>query len=105
VHPSYQVGRVEYKKKKDKKASIKFVKDERIIKDDVYKSSTVSVASGEAASSISRPPARRKEREAKPIGQGKLLRTGGPSGPSKAPVAAVRTNIHIHDIDKRAFCL
>ena len=64
---------------------IKFVKDEMIKKDDVYKSHTVSVASGEPASSTSMPAARRKPGVAKPITNGKLLKAGGPS---KAPAVS-----------------
>jgi len=66
-------------KKKDKKVQIKFVKDETIAKDDVYKSHIVHVPSGEPASSTSRPAAKRKPGIVKPITQGKLLRAGGPS--------------------------
>ncbi|KAH7886055.1 P-loop containing nucleoside triphosphate hydrolase protein [Phlebopus sp. FC_14] len=70
---------IEYVKKKDKKALIKFVKEETITKDDVYKSHTVLVASGEPPNSTSRPPAKRKPGTVRPITQGKLLRAGGPS--------------------------
>jgi myosin-1 len=76
--------RLEYAKKKDKKVQIKFIKDERITKDDVYKSHTVSVASGEPPNSLSRPPAKRKPGVVRPITQGKLLRAGGPSEVCKA---------------------
>ena len=72
-------SRLEYAKKKDKKAQIKFIKDERIVKDDVYKSHTVHVPSGEPPGSLSRPPAKRKPGIVRPITQGKLLRAGGPS--------------------------
>ncbi|GLB35836.1 putative TRAFAC class myosin-kinesin ATPase superfamily, myosin family protein [Lyophyllum shimeji] len=75
---------IEYAKKKDKKAVIKFVKDESITKDGVYKSHTVSVGSGEPPSSLSRPPAKRKPGVVRPITQGKLLRAGGPSDKPKA---------------------
>lgn len=71
--------RLEYAKKKDKKAQIKFVKDERITKDDMYKSHAVSVASGEPPDKLSRPPAKRKPGVVRPVTQGKLLRAGGPS--------------------------
>ncbi|SCV74210.1 BQ2448_6642 [Microbotryum intermedium] len=53
---------IAYAKKKDKQAQITFKKDESIRKDDVYKSSSVSVPSGEPASSQSRPPVQRKAR-------------------------------------------
>lgn len=76
---THKLKRLEYAKKKDKKAQIKFTKDERIAKDDVYKSHTVSVASGEPPGSLSRSPAKRKPGIVRPITQGKLLRAGGPS--------------------------
>ncbi|GAA5976419.1 hypothetical protein JCM5350_001685 [Sporobolomyces pararoseus] len=53
---------VTYSKKKDKQASITFKKDNTIPRDDVYKSSTVSVPQGEPANSQSMPPAQRKPR-------------------------------------------
>ncbi|KAG6813218.1 class II myosin [Tricholoma furcatifolium] len=80
---------IDYAKKRDKKAQIKFVKDERILKDGVYKSHTVTVGSGEAPSSLSRPPAKRKPGVVRPITQGKLLRAGGPSDKPK-PVSKPR---------------
>lgn len=43
--------RIEYLKKKDKKASIKAVKNEAVRGDATYKSSTISVATGAAANS------------------------------------------------------
>jgi myosin-1 len=70
---------VEYAKKKDKKAQIKFIKDQTVTRDDVYKSHTVHVPSGEPSNSVSRPPAKRKPGLVRPITQGKLLRAGGPS--------------------------
>ncbi|KAG9103459.1 class II myosin [Ceratobasidium sp. 370] len=73
---------VEYAKKKEKKQIIKFIKDETIPRDDVYKSHVVHVPSGEPPNSVSRPPAKRKPGVVRPITQGKLLRKGGPSGPS-----------------------
>ncbi|KAJ7040318.1 P-loop containing nucleoside triphosphate hydrolase protein [Mycena alexandri] len=72
-----------YSKKKDKKAEIKFIKDETVKKDDLYKSHTVHVPSGEPASSVSRPPAKRKPGIVRPITQGKLLKAGGPSDKPK----------------------
>ena len=77
---------VQYAKKKDKQAQITFKKDESVRKDDVYKSHVVSVASGEPAGSVSKPPAKRKPGVAKPISGGRLLkRGGGPlSGASRA---------------------
>ncbi|KAJ7269424.1 microfilament motor [Mycena haematopus] len=72
-----------YSKKKDKKAEIKFIKDETVKKDDLYKSHTVHVPSGEPAGSLSRPPAKRKPGIVRPITQGKLLKAGGPSDKPK----------------------
>lgn len=74
--------RIEYAKKKDKKTQIQFIKDETIPRDDVYKSHTVHVPSGEPSTSTSRPRAKRKQGVVRPITQGKLLRAGGPSSVS-----------------------
>lgn len=83
---------IEYAKKKDKKAQIQFIRDEKIAKDDVYKSHAVHVPSGEPPSSTSRPAARRKPGIVRPITQGKLLRAGGPSdkGKTSRPKPAVQ---------------
>lgn len=48
-------------------------------RDDVYKSSAVTVSSGEPANSVSWPPAERKQVAPRPVTSGKLLRPGGPS--------------------------
>jgi myosin I len=70
---------VEYFKKKEKKALVKFIKDETITSNfDVYKSHTVHVPSGEPPGSRSRPPAKRKPGVVRPIMHGKLLKSGGP---------------------------
>ncbi|KAJ6621066.1 P-loop containing nucleoside triphosphate hydrolase protein [Mycena sp. CBHHK59/15] len=82
-----------YSKKKDKAAEIKFVKDETVKKDDLYKSHMVHVPSGEPPGSLSRPPAKRKPGIVRPITQGKLLRAGGPSDkpkPASKPKPAAR---------------
>ena len=76
---------LEYSKKKGKKAQIMFKKDETVQKDDVYKSSTVSVGSGEPANSVSRPAPKKKPGLVRPITQGKLLRAGGPSNANNKP--------------------
>ncbi|KAG8733405.1 class II myosin [Ceratobasidium sp. 423] len=76
---------IEYAKKKEKKQMIKFVKDETVPRDDVYKSHTVHVPTGEPANSQSRPVPKPKPGQAKPITQGKLLRKGGPSNSSSRP--------------------
>ncbi|KAF7792267.1 hypothetical protein EIP86_003303 [Pleurotus ostreatoroseus] len=69
---------IEYTKKKEKKDTVKFIKDETIKHGDIYKSHSVHVPSGEPPNSLSRPPAKRKEGVVRPITQGKLLRKGGP---------------------------
>lgn len=73
--PGYSV---DYSKKKDKRAQVKYIKDETVPRNDVYKSHTVRVPSGEPPNSVSRPPAKRKPGVVRPITQGKLLRAGGP---------------------------
>ncbi|KAL4253614.1 Myosin-1 [Abortiporus biennis] len=75
---------VEYTKKKEKKDTVKFVKDETVPRNDLYKSHTVHVPSGEPPSSLSHPMPKRKEGVARPITQGKLLKRGGPSEKSTA---------------------
>ncbi|KAJ7597439.1 P-loop containing nucleoside triphosphate hydrolase protein [Mycena floridula] len=75
-----QIGpMIDYAKKKEKRAQIKSIKDETVQKDDLYKSHTIHVPTGEPASSLSRPPAKRKPGVVRPITQGKLLKAGGPS--------------------------
>ncbi|OCH86667.1 hypothetical protein OBBRIDRAFT_890343 [Obba rivulosa] len=98
---------IEYTKKKDKTAQIKFVKDETVPRNDMYKSHTVHVPSGEPPSSLSNPPPKPKEGVVRPITQGKLLKKGGPSKPAasrptpsaqplpgkSAPAAAVKPSV------------
>lgn len=74
-----RLPRIEYSKKKDKKAVIKAQKDETVQRDDVYKSHTIHVPSGEPSNSVTRPPAKRKAGVVRPITHGKLLKKGGPS--------------------------
>lgn len=83
---------IEYAKKKDKKAQIQFIRDEKVANDDNYKSHAVHVPSGEPPSSTSRPAAKRKPGIVRPITQGKLLRAGGPSdkGKTSRPKPAVQ---------------
>lgn len=57
---------VEYYKKRDKKATINFVKDATIPRNDMYKSHTVHVPSGEPPSSLSRPVPKKKPRPVRP---------------------------------------
>ncbi|KAF8167362.1 myosin-1 [Crassisporium funariophilum] len=79
---------IDYCKKKEKRAQIKFIKDETVPRNDLYKSHTVHVPSGEPPSSLSRPPAKRKAGVVRPITQGKLLKAGGPSStPRSKPTA------------------
>jgi myosin-1 len=66
-------------KKKGKPAQIAFVRDETVPRDDVYKSHTVHVPTGEPATSRSRPVPKPKPGVVRPITQGKLLKKGGPS--------------------------
>ncbi|KAI0322996.1 myosin class I heavy chain [Amylostereum chailletii] len=73
---------IDYAKKKEKRAQIKSMRDETVQKDDLYKSHTVHVPTGEPANSRSRPPAKRKAGVVRPITEGKLLKKGGPSQPS-----------------------
>ncbi|CEH17465.1 myosin class i heavy chain [Ceraceosorus bombacis] len=74
---------LEHSTGKDKKKIVKFQKDEAVQREDVYKSSTVTVASGEAPSSLSKPPAKKKPGLVRPITSGKLLRAGGPSNANR----------------------
>ncbi|OAD08469.1 hypothetical protein MUCCIDRAFT_116620, partial [Mucor lusitanicus CBS 277.49] len=53
---------IQYKKKGGKMVTMKFIKDEKIPRDDYYKSHVVQVPSGEPANSQSRPPAARKSK-------------------------------------------
>ena len=78
LHRSDFRFRVEYTKKKEKKDTVKFIKDETVPRGDLYKSHTVHVQSGEPPNSVSRPVPKKKEGVVRPITQGKLLRKGGP---------------------------
>lgn len=78
---------------------IKFVKDETVPRDDVYKSHQVSVPSGDPAGSSSWPPAARKAGVAKPIGQGKLLRPGGPGQSTAAVPLTTSVSPIVADVD------
>jgi myosin I len=71
-------------KKPGKPAMVKVLKDPKVPRDDMYKSSTIHTNEGEPPNSASRPTPRGKQVAAKPITKGKLLRPGGPGGgPSK----------------------
>ncbi|KAI7847679.1 P-loop containing nucleoside triphosphate hydrolase protein [Circinella umbellata] len=71
VHMAQQSGgrigiqatpQIQYKKKGGKSVTMKFVKNEKIPRDDVYKSHVVNVPSGEPANSASMPPCPTKPR-------------------------------------------
>ncbi|KAI0046620.1 microfilament motor [Auriscalpium vulgare] len=82
---SVQIGPIiDYSKKKDKRAQIKSVRDETVTKDDLYKSHTIHVPTGEPANSRSRPPAKRKPGVVRPITAGKLLKRSGNSKPTSS---------------------
>ncbi|KAM3585942.1 class II myosin [Umbelopsis sp. WA50703] len=55
---------IQYSKKGGKPVTMKFVRDEKIRKNDVYKSHVVNVPSGEPANSVSYPPCARKPKQA-----------------------------------------
>jgi myosin-1 len=55
---------IQYSKKGGKSVTMKFVRDERVKRDDVYKSHVVNVPTGEPANSVSYPPCARKPRQA-----------------------------------------
>lgn len=60
------------------------IKDPAVPRDDLYKSSTIHTGPGEPPNSVSKPTPKGKQKAAKPITSGKLLRPGGPGGgPSK----------------------
>jgi myosin-1 len=75
-------GQIDYTRKLNKTAQIKFIKDDTVKRDDVYKSHCVHVPTGEPSTSVSDPPCPRKEPAPRPIKSGKLLRAGGPNHPS-----------------------
>ena len=82
---------VDYAKKKEKRAQIKFIRDETVQppNGDIYKSHTVHAPTGEPPSSTSRPAAKRKAGVVRPITQGKLLRPGGPSSSANVRVSII----------------
>lgn len=88
---------VQFRKKKDKMATIKYQKDETIQKGDVYKSHTVSVGSGLPPTSVSAPVPKKKPGVVRPITSGKLLRKGGPSDNVRRPTRALSMDCCISD--------
>lgn len=75
---------IEYNKKPGKPSIVKVIKDNQVPRDDLYKSGTIHVGPGEPGTSKSRPTPKAKQKAAKAITSGKLLRPGGPGGaPSK----------------------
>lgn len=79
---------IEYNKKPNKKAEIKFAKDETARNEHIFKKGTLSIATGQSPNSVSDPPCRRNDKPARPITTGKLLRKGGPSQQQSAPRSA-----------------
>ncbi|CCG83993.1 protein of unknown function [Taphrina deformans PYCC 5710] len=59
-------GTIEYAKKANKMNTVKFVRDETVPRDDLYKSGTVHVPTGEPSNSVSRPFPRKKGMSATP---------------------------------------
>ncbi|BFZ55899.1 class II myosin [Savitreella phatthalungensis] len=87
---------VEYAKKPGKMTTVKFQKDESIKRDDLYKSGTVHVPTGEPANSVSRPFPRKKGMSSEPSSVS-AARKPKPVATSRAPapkpaVAAVQTS-------------
>ncbi|CAG8541360.1 16426_t:CDS:10, partial [Acaulospora morrowiae] len=82
---------IEYTKKIGKTAKIKFVKDETVQRNDVYKSQTVSVCSGEPANSVSNPPCQRKETSSKPKAGGKTVKPASKIASKTVPTRAAQT--------------
>ncbi|KAI8584101.1 hypothetical protein K450DRAFT_218149 [Umbelopsis ramanniana AG] len=87
---------IQYSKKGGKSVTMKFVRDDRVKRDDVYKSHVVNVPTGEPANSVSYPPCARKPRQAstpraKPVAK---RSTPAANRARPAPAAApVRTSI------------
>ncbi|BGP30876.1 class II myosin [Rhodotorula toruloides] len=73
---------IQYSKKKGKMATISFKKDESIQRGDVYKSSTVSVPSGQSPTSQSDPPCPRKPRQKKAAAPRQASRPTGAKRPT-----------------------
>lgn len=74
---------IQYSKKGGKPVTMKFVRDEKIRKDDVYKSHVVSVPSGEPANSVSYPACARKPKQA-------ASTRSKPPAKRSAPISRVR---------------
>ncbi|CAI2171731.1 17217_t:CDS:10 [Funneliformis geosporum] len=96
-------SQIEYCKKLNKTATIKFTKDENIKKNDLYKSHTVFVPSGEPPNSLSDPPCPRIEPPPRPITSGKLLKAPKskptPSVAKKKPPLAPSSNTTTSNIE------
>ncbi|CAG8534476.1 4267_t:CDS:10 [Ambispora gerdemannii] len=95
-------NQIDFTKKINKTAQIKFVKDETIKKDDVYKSHTVSVSTGEPPNSVSDPPCPRKDPPPRPITSGKLLKAGA-GNPAKTKTLTVNRSPSIVESAKYDF--
>lgn len=84
-------GTIDYAKKSSKMNTVKFVRDESVMRDDLYKSGTVHVPTGEPANSLSKPFPRKKGMSAAPVS-----RTRAPAAPrakqaNRVPVSAAST--------------
>jgi myosin-1 len=71
-------------------AIVKVQKDSNVPRDDVYKSGTIHTGQGEPPNSVSRPTPKGKQKPARAITTGKLLKAGGPGGQMGKLSAAAR---------------
>jgi myosin-1 len=81
---------IDYAKKPGKMAVVKVQKDPNVPRDDLYKSGTIHTGQGEAPNSMSRPTPKGKQKPARAITTGKLLKAGGPGGQMGKLSAAAR---------------
>jgi hypothetical protein len=69
--------RIDYNKKPGKIASVKVQKDPNVPRDDLYKSGTIHTGPGEPPNSMSKPTPKGRQKPAKAITSGKLLKANG----------------------------
>ncbi|KIW07562.1 myosin-1 [Verruconis gallopava] len=81
---------IEYAKKPGKMAVVKAQKDPNVPRDDVYKSGTIHTGPGEPPNSVSKPTPKGRQKPARAITKGKLLKAGGPGGQMGKLSAAAR---------------
>lgn len=81
---------IDYLRKGRKKAHVSFRKDESLVSGDVYKSSVVSVGSGEPPNSVSRPPAKKLPRSTQAAS---TRRPGTRAIPARRPVPVARVPV------------